>query len=161
MNRPASPLTIRRARPDLAAVLTGLAHDSKAHWGYPPEWIRAWSTDLTFSEASLRDRLVYAAFDGDRVVGVHALLPDGERCELEHFWVHPAAMGRGVGRLLFDHTVRTAREAGALTLEISSDPYARGFYIKMGCREVGRVPAPMEGAPDRYLPRLSLALSEP
>ena len=35
---------------------------------------------------------------------------------------------------------------------IEADPYAAGFYARMGARQKGTVPAPVEGDPGRTLP---------
>ena len=48
-----------------------------------------------------------------------------------------------------------ARRARVGGIDITSDPNAEGFYRRLGARRVGRVYAPVGGAP-RYLPRLTL-----
>jgi len=35
---------------------------------------------------------------------------------------------------------------------IESDPFAAGFYTRMGARQTGTVAAPVEGDPNRRLP---------
>jgi GNAT superfamily N-acetyltransferase len=160
MSNETPPAEIRRTLPGHAAVLTRLAHASKAHWGYPAAWLRHWSPQLTFTADYIRDRPVYALFEGEVVLACHAVAVPADAAELEHFWVSPDAMGRGLGRRLFEHAVATARAGGAVCLEIDSDPHALGFYLNMGAREIGRTPAPMEGDPERYLPRLSFPLDE-
>lgn len=42
--------------------------------------------------------------------------------------------------------------------ESSSDPFAEPFYLKLGARRIGAVPAPMPGAPGRVLPVLEFNL---
>jgi GNAT superfamily N-acetyltransferase len=98
---------------------------------------------------------VYRAVNGSDIIGFYALTGDGETRVLEHFWIAPAHIGRGVGRTLFAHTVATLNAHGATTLRIESDPNAEGFYLKMGARRVGDVPAmPLP----RTLPLLVLTL---
>lgn len=75
--------------------------------------------------------------------------------ELVHMWIDPQHIGAGVGRLLFDHAVRTARSIGGSSLRIVSDPHAAGFYLRMGARCVGEVPSIPEG---RMLPLLALEI---
>jgi predicted N-acetyltransferase YhbS len=41
-------------------------------------------------------------------------------------------IGRGLGRVLWDHAVRTARGLGASHFVIGSDPNAAPFYEAMG-----------------------------
>ena len=66
-------------------------------------------------------------------------------------------MGRGLGRELFHHAVETAGGVGARRLEIDSDPHAEEFYLRMGARRIGQVPADVEGV-RRVLPRLEVRL---
>lgn len=65
-------------------------------------------------------------------MGWAALIPRGEVGWLEDLWVEPAWIGRGVGRLLFDHVAAEARERGARRLEWEAEPNAHGFYEHMG-----------------------------
>jgi GNAT superfamily N-acetyltransferase len=65
-------------------------------------------------------------------------------------------MGTGAGRRLFRHAVQTARTNGGKRLRIESDPNAEGFYLAMGARPAGRVPAKPQG---RTLPVLMLDLT--
>jgi len=73
--------------------------------------------------------------------------------ELEHCWVLPARIGHGVGARLLAHALATSRAARARTLSIASDPFAEGFYRRMGARPAGTVPSTPRG---RTLPRLLL-----
>ena len=71
---------------------------------------------------------------------------------LEHLWVQPDSMGKGVGRALLQHAQGQAKTA----LLIDSDPHAEAFYIACGARRVARIPAPIPQQPDRFLPRMEL-----
>jgi predicted N-acetyltransferase YhbS len=66
-------------------------------------------------------------------------------------------MGRGIGRMLLDDALRTARACGARALVIDSDPHAEGFYLRMGAARTGEVPADVAGV-RRVLPRLRIPL---
>jgi uncharacterized protein (TIGR02246 family) len=43
-------MTIRRAHPSEADVLTRIAHEAKTSVGYPPDWITRWRAELTLTE---------------------------------------------------------------------------------------------------------------
>jgi len=150
-------LSIRRALPTEAELLTELARTAKRHWGYPEDWIAQWQQALSVTPEQLAEHPVYVAVQGTEVLGFYALEVDGATGTLEHLWVRPECMGRGVGGTLFRHAVHTAVAAGAETLLIDSDPHAEGFYRRMGTERVGEVPAPMDGIA-RVLPRMRLAL---
>jgi predicted N-acetyltransferase YhbS len=68
-------------------------------------------------------------------------------------------MGRGIGRALFLHAVNKARELGARTLYIESDPNAEGFYLRMGANRVGVVSGKVAGL-FRELPLLAYELGK-
>lgn len=54
-------------------------------------------------------------------------------------FVAPQAIGQGIGRLLFEHTVATARALGFTQLTIDADPNAEPFYRAMGAVGSGSV----------------------
>ena len=142
---------IRRAVAGDAAALTSLAHAAKRHWKYPESWIALWERELTVTPDFIERYPVHTAAERDVVVGFYALTFAGADCELEHFWVAPARMGAGLGRVLFAHAVDRCRAIGAGRLWISADPNAEGFYRRLGARRVGDVPSTPAG---RTLPRL-------
>jgi N-acetylglutamate synthase-like GNAT family acetyltransferase len=152
-------VTIRRAAPSEAEVLTGLALAGKRHWGYPEAWLEAWRGLLTITADYVAAHVVFCAADeAGRVVGFYALEYDSGRCRLEHLWLDPSLIGGGLGRRLFEHAVRAAREMGASELLIEAEPNAEGFYLHMGARRVGETVTRLTGA-ERALPQLLYAPS--
>lgn len=146
-------MQIRRATPDEADILTGIAHAAKRHWNYPEKWISQWRSDLTITSDFIANNEVYVAVVDGNVAGCCALVISDSLAELEHMWIDPRQMGNGVGRALFEHTKQRARELGLPELELSADPNAEGFYERMGAKRIGAVPAEMDGQP-RVLPRM-------
>ena len=153
--RNSAPMDILAARPTDAQRLTAIAHAAKRHWGYPDELISLWQADLTVTAQFIVDFSVFCAVRDSEIVGFYALSRRGEVFELEHLWVDPQHMGTGVGALLFEHVVRTVRSMGGSVLNITSDPHAEGFYLRMGASLVGEVPSKPEG---RTLPLLTLVI---
>lgn len=148
---------IRRAEPDEAAALTAIAHAAKRHWGYPDAWIAEWRDALTLAPAYILGHAVFVAVEEDEPRGFYALSMEDGLAELDHLWMEPGWMGRGLGRALFEHAVATARAAGAARLQIDSDPHAEAFYLRMGARRTGEIPADVDGV-HRVLPRLEVML---
>lgn len=140
-----------------AIELTRIAHVAKRYWGYPDQWMALWRDQLTVTPQDIASQPTFVARDGDRVLGFCAVSQRGDVACLEHLWLLPDAMGRGVGRALFEQAVRLAELQGAATLEVESDPYAVGFYRRMGCRMAGETVYDLDGQPWR-LPVLQLAL---
>jgi len=142
---------IRRALPADARARTRVAHAAKRHWKYPEDWIRRWRDALTVTRRFVEHHPIYGAVRGARLLGFYALSGVGPTRELEHFWVAPEQIGRGVGARMFEHAVATLRADSARVLRIASDPYAEGFYLRMGARRVGEWPSTPSG---RTLPLL-------
>jgi GNAT superfamily N-acetyltransferase len=147
---------IRRATAEDTDALTDLAHRGKAHWNYPASWMRHWDAQLTILPGYLEMHEVFVAeragWEGV-ILGMCALEDRGDRWNLEHVWVEPAVHGRGIGRALVRHALQEAWARRRANVELLADPYATGFYERLGARHAGDVPAPMPGAKDRMLPR--------
>ncbi len=151
-------IRIRRAHPEDAERLTAIALASKRHWNYPDEWIEAWRDDLTFTAAFVSEHAVYVAVDANgSAIACYALVSEGEGFRLEHVWVDPPHIGRGLGRTLFDHAMGMTQAAGATHVLIDSDPNAEPFYLRMGARRMGTIRADVCGV-RRELPRLRFDL---
>ena len=143
---------MRRALAGDSERLTDIARIAKAHWGYPEAWLTAWKPILSVTPDYVERQLVYVAALGHELVGFYALEPRGDRWSLEHFWVDPRWHGRGVGRFMFGHALENIRAIRPGVLLIEADPYAAGFYARMGARQTGTVAAPADGEPGRTLP---------
>jgi GNAT superfamily N-acetyltransferase len=130
-------MQIVRAKPQDADALTEIAHAAKRHWGYPERWIHSWRDILTMRPEFIAANVTYSAIEDGRVVGFYLLTTKSDGLHLDHLWISPHAMGRGIGRALFEHAVEQARSLGHRALKIEADPNAEGFYQRMGARRVG------------------------
>ena len=130
-------MQIVRAKPEEAAALTEIAHAAKRHWGYPESWIKKWENILTIRPAFIATNLSFSAREGADAVGFYVLTDEEDGLHLDHLWITPHAMGRGLGRALFEHAIEQARSLDYEMLKIEADPNAEGFYLRMGARRVG------------------------
>ncbi|PZR75501.1 MAG: GNAT family N-acetyltransferase [Chthoniobacterales bacterium] len=144
---------IVRAKPEDAAVLTEIAFAAKSHWGYPQEWIESWRDVLTMRPEFLKANEAWCALEDNQVLGFYVLTTESDGLHLDHLWIRPSAMGRGIGRDLFEHAVRQGKELRHIALRIEVDPNAEGFYQRMGARRVGTNTASV-GETRRELPLL-------
>jgi GNAT superfamily N-acetyltransferase len=151
-------MEIRAATADDADALTDLAHRAKAHWGYPASWMRQWDPQLTIIPGYLEAHHVWVAERDGAIVGMCALEDRGSRWSLEHVWVEPRAHRGGIGRALVMQALNEARRRHPGVVELLADPYAAGFYERLGARRAGDVPAPMPGAKQRTLPMFEFDL---
>lgn len=145
------------AQPEDAEALTAIAFAAKRHWGYPESWIQAWSEELTFTAADLREPHTYKAVIDGRITGVCTLKLKIGEAEITALWVSPAFIGLGIGRALFANAEAVAKSSGASRLTILSDPHAEGFYRRMGAVAYGQHPASMDATP-RFLPQMEKLL---
>lgn len=130
-------MQIVRAKPQDAVALTEIAHAAKRHWGYPERWIESWRDTLTMRAEFIAANVTYCAMEDGCAVGFYLLTTESDGLHLDHLWIMPRAMGRGIGRALFEHALEQAKGLGHQTLKIEADPNAEGFYTRMGARRVG------------------------
>jgi ribosomal protein S18 acetylase RimI-like enzyme len=155
----AKTMEIVRAKPEDAAALTEIAHAAKRHWGYPEHWIEAWRDILTMRPEFIAANVAYCAMEDGRAVGFYLLTTQTDGIHLDHLWILPAAMHRGIGRSLFEHAVAQARHLGFRAIKIEADPNAEGFYRRMGARRFGVNVTAIDGEP-RELPLLEFRIEE-
>lgn len=150
-------LEIQRATPDQAETLTQIAFAAKRHWGYPERWIQIWSPILSITPEFIEQIETYVAYLGEEPAGFCAISIEKEKASVEHLWVSPNYMGKGIGAELFRQMLSRCKELGARILEIESDPHAQGFYERMGAKKIGEVVGEVDGQP-RILPLLEINL---
>ena len=136
-----------------AVCLTEIAFAAKRHWGYPERWIQSWRDILTMRPEFIGANVAYSAIEDGRAVGFYLLTTENDGMHLDHLWILPSAMGRGIGRALFEHAVEQGKRLGFQTIKIEADPNAEGFYQRMGARRVGTQITEIEGE-RRELPLL-------
>ncbi|HEV2840936.1 MAG TPA: GNAT family N-acetyltransferase [Chthoniobacterales bacterium] len=146
-------MQIVRAKPEDADALTAIAHAAKRHWGYPEHWIESWRDTLTIRAECIAANVAYVAMVDARPAGFYLLTNETDGLHLDHLWIVPSAMGRGIGRALFEHAVAQAKGLEHRSLKIEADPNAEGFYTQMRARRVCVNVTEIDGQP-RELPLL-------
>jgi GNAT superfamily N-acetyltransferase len=141
------------ATPADASRLTEIAFAAKRHWGYPERWIQSWRDILTMHPEFIGANVAYCAVEDGRAVGFYLLTTENDGLHLDHLWILPHAMRRGIGRALFEHAVEEGKRLGFPAIKIEADPNAEGFYQRMGARRVGTQINEIEGE-RRELPLL-------
>ena len=151
-------MNIRPAQGHEAKALTAIALEAKAFWGYPADTIESWKRELTVSTQTVTSRPTFVAMIRDEIVGFYSLSPSHHAWELDHLWVLPRFMERGIGRALVAHALETAARGGASSVTVDADPNAESFYLACGADRCGEVPAPIRGEPGRVRPQLAFVL---
>lgn len=152
-------IQLRRARPDECAELTAVAMLSKASWGYDAEFMGRVAPEMAVTEDMFADSRIVVAHKGSELVGYYRLRLRGlDEAYLHDLFVIPAAMGIGIGRLLFESAVSDARGAGARAVVFESDPNAERFYEHLGATRTGRNQSLSD--PKRLLPVMQYVLRD-
>jgi GNAT superfamily N-acetyltransferase len=147
---------LRTPRYDEAASLTGLCLRSKAVWGYDEAFMRACRGELTLTASTMRSSYLKVAEIGGYLVGVAQVTVKGRVAELDKLFVEPSRLRSSAGKALFEWAAMIARDRGAASMVIESDPDAASFYRRIGAVDDGT--APSGSIPGRLLPRLKLRL---
>lgn len=151
-------MNIRHATRADAATLSQIAMAAKAEWGYSADDLERWRAELTISEDSIGSLPTYVAEQGTAIAGFYQIDTRKEPPWLDHLWIHPQSMRRGIGRALLSHAAALVKSAGHTSLAIDSDPNAEPFYLACGALRFGSVPASIRDQPDRFRPQLQLAV---
>jgi GNAT superfamily N-acetyltransferase len=124
---------IRPAHPDEAPMLTALFWRSKAYWGFGESIMERIREAAHVSREHIEQSAAVNVLEIDgRVIGFYQLkvIPDG--LWLEDLFLEPDTIGKGYGKLLWDHAVETGRKLGYSAFDFEAEPFAEGFYARMG-----------------------------
>lgn len=156
---PVFSLEIRKASNGDLPALNRLAFQSKAYWGYSPEFMAACRSELTYTAAHIHQPQ-YHFFIGERenrLIGFYGLEHrSAQEMELIALFVSPSSIGQGYGKSLIHHAQRQAAALEMQSILIQSDPNAEAFYLNVGAYRIGQTES--ESIPDRFLPLLKLDL---
>ncbi|MGN9794981.1 GNAT family N-acetyltransferase [Streptomyces sp. OZ13] len=137
-----TPPAIRRATARDATRLTRLVRGSGAYQGHYAAMVAGYRVGPDYIET----HEVFAATGEDaRVLGFYSLVLPSPALdlmpELDLMFVADDAQGLGIGRLLVEHMRGRARAAGIDAVRVVAHPPAEGFYLSVGARRTGTVPA--------------------
>ena len=145
---------VRPAWPDEGPVLSALALEAKAHWGYDTAFMERCRAELTVTEARIwRERIRVADVNG-KVAGFASLTVGVGRADIGDVFVRPRFIGTGIGHLLINDLLQYACRHGISLINVEADPNATGFYARQGFSVCGE--APSGSIPDRMLPLMEM-----
>jgi len=124
-------------------ILTEISFAAKRHWNYPDRYYDIWKDELTISKDYIKHNIVYKAQFGELILGFYSIVENnsdfyaGETFVkkgfwLEHIFIKPDYHKVGIGRLMIAHVKLISKNIGINDLLIFVDPYAKGFYDKIG-----------------------------
>ncbi len=151
--------TLPATREDIEE-LNALAFAAKASWGYPKHYLEIWTEEITVKPELLQNNRIFKVINkNNELLGFYGLEGTPPKLILEGFWVKPEAMGKGIGRALFQHMLQIAFSLKAQFVEWESDPNAYPFYVRMGAKTVGQRIYDLDGK-KRELPILRIQIDD-
>ena len=129
--------------------------ESKKHWGYPDDWIEHWRPDLTVTRAFLKENHVLKLVLEGEIRGFCAISESPEQYEIEHLWVQPAFIGKGLGKFLLEASLEKVVRR-PIDIVVVADPNAEGFYTSQGFVTFNAVESYPKG---RFLPLMRKSLT--
>lgn len=145
---------VRSAKISEADLLSALAMRSKSYWPYAADYLMKSMPLLKISENDLAEWPIDVAELNAEVVGFFALKIIKDENRLDHLWVDPRFIGRGIGKVLFHEAKIVARNIGWKSFRLVAEPYAEPFYLKMGARKIGVVQSRVKA--DFFLPHMEM-----
>ena len=123
---------VRRAVPGESDLLNALTGRSVLSWGYEPEFLDWEPEAITVTSEWIAGSPVFVLEEAGRIIGYYGLVGEPPEMSLDKLFVDADRIGTGCGKRLWLHAIATARELGAGTLTLASDPNAAPFYRAMG-----------------------------
>ena len=137
-------ILVKRAVAADAERLTALVRDSDAYRGEYADVLRDYEVTADYIDrhcvfVALDSGEAEGAGEADRLLGAYGLILDPP--ELDLLFVANDAQGLGIGRHLVDHMMGQAGLSGLTAVRVVSHPPAESFYLRMGARRIGTLPA--------------------
>lgn len=150
-------MIIRKAVPEDLKLLNDLMFASKGYWGYDNDFMKKFMAAFSLTESHIDSDHTFVAINDSDIIGFYNFSYGvNANLELENFFLHPDYIGKGNGKILWEHCIKTAASYGAKEFTIWIDPNTEEFYLKMGCLKIGERKSPM--LPDRYPPILRYSI---
>ncbi len=146
------------AKPSDATMLTEIALESKAHWGYTVAQIDSWREDLTILPEIFDSWHGSKFMSENEIAGFYLLNRVNVRtCYLEFLFVRPKFIGKSIGKQLIEHAIISCSANSCEVLNVLSDPNAESFYAKHGFKTLSLKESSIPG---RFLPKMELEFPE-
>jgi GNAT superfamily N-acetyltransferase len=147
-------MKVRKANKEDCSVLSKIALESKAHWGYSDEFLEWCEEELTITTQDIENKIIYLMEESTQTLGFYCISVENK--ELEALFIRPQYIGKGIGSYLWEDALLQARQYGLSKIKIISDPFAESFYTKMGAEKIGESESSI--FQNRRLPILELSI---
>ncbi|WP_040192942.1 GNAT family N-acetyltransferase [Clostridium culturomicium] len=142
---------IRSASSKEDEILTSIAAESEAYWGYDEEFMEIYKIIYNVTSEIISENLAYVLEDEGDIIGFYVVIQEAYLGEVEYFYIKPRYMGKGYGRIMWEHMIDLCESFGILEIELVTSPQAKEFYINMGAVVVSEV---LSQVNSRKIPKL-------
>lgn len=118
-----------------AHLLSDLAIKSKGHWGYSRSQLDRWREELKIEKSYIRENIVQIVLLDDDPVGFFALTREDGDYVLDHLWLIPEVIGRGIGKCSFERVEKVCMAAEVAEFTHCVRPQCRRILFGPRCRE--------------------------
>ncbi|PHO19494.1 hypothetical protein CPU12_00885 [Malaciobacter molluscorum LMG 25693] len=132
-------IEFRDAITEQSQLLSDIAIESKGYWGYSREQLDIWRKDLRIEKEYIENNLIKIVYQNSNPVGFFSIKSGTLKKELDHLWLLPEIIGKGVGNIVFDKIINECKRLNISKFTIVSDPDAEGFYLHKGAKRIGEV----------------------
>jgi maltose O-acetyltransferase len=147
---------IRKAHPFEENRLTEIAFAAKHTWDYPENYFEIWNDELTITKEYIEQNAVFVFVERENIVGFYSIVSVIDDFYagniwvkkgfwLEHLFVTPDYQHKGFGLMLMEHALNYCKENQIQKLRVFVDPYAKGFYEKLGATFIANSPSSIQG----------------
>lgn len=137
-------------------VLTEISFAAKRHWNYPETFFEVWKNELIISPDYINLNMVYKSLFNDLVIGFYSIVKVennfwsgevfiGKGFWMEHLFIRPEYHSMGIGRLMIEHALNSAKKNRIDRLIVFVDPFAKGFYEKIGANFLNESKSSIQG----------------
>ena len=128
-------MIIRKALPNEAETLTQISVRSESYWQNDEAYMRQFEVLYKVTADFIRENPVFVLEDCDELLGFYAIVP--KESSLEYLFIEPKYIGKGYGKQLWRHAVKTGKALKMKRFQIVTSPQAKGFYEKLGAKFTG------------------------
>ncbi|KTC68222.1 putative acetyltransferase [Legionella birminghamensis] len=137
-------LTLYPAKTENLMLVNELMRNSKKYWDYDEEFMKKYMDIFQITNHYLRTSDTWLLYENKNLIGFFGLSMNSDNLlELGYFFIAPNYIGKGFGRILWEHVIATVKNLNKSEFILWSDPGAEGFYKKMGCIKIGSKKSPI------------------
>lgn len=132
-------LNIRRAESHEFELLNDLMIKSESYWNLGPDYLKKIKDLFSVTGEFIRENPTYILEEEGYAIGFYGVLVKDNETSLEYFFLEPQSIGKGYGKILWNHMIEECRKMKIKEIVIITSPLAEGFYTKMGAKVIGQL----------------------